>query len=162
MASGRYVRASGGGKVRASSRHSFTEGTQTYFWLFYVAASVDSNFRASDLFGRCCTCFPTIYSPTQQAESKETVQLFVAEDALNVGPIWETEQFSWTVPVRNREPELIEVESISSTCNCLSIEPRSFSLGPGERRDLQLRIDLTSDPEPTGNFCRPNDTGVER
>jgi hypothetical protein len=47
----------------------------------------------------------------------------------------------------------VEVESFGTTCNCLSIEPKSFHLGPGERRDLELKINLTSQVKESGNIA---------
>lgn len=54
------------------------------------------------------------------------------------------------MPIENHEGEPIEVESFSKTCNCLSVEPESFVLEPGERRELHLQIDLTKQTKPTG------------
>jgi hypothetical protein len=67
-----------------------------------------------------------------------------------MGTIWEDEQFTWTVPIENHETTAIEVESFGTTCNCLSIEPSSFVLAPGGRRELRMRINLTSQVKSTG------------
>jgi hypothetical protein len=80
----------------------------------------------------------------------ESTKLWIPPDALNMGTIWESEEFAWTVPIDNHELSPIEIQSFGSTCNCLSIEPQSFVLGPGQRRDLYLKIDLTSQVKPTG------------
>ncbi len=91
--------------------------------------------------------------PSFLRPSKRVVQLWIAPDALNMGTIWEDDQFTWTVPIENREPARIEVEQFGSTCNCLSIEPSSFELEPGERRQLRLRINLTSQVKETGQIA---------
>ena len=78
----------------------------------------------------------------------ETIQLWVPPAAFDMGTVWESDHFAWTVPVENREPAAIEVESFSSTCNCLSIQPKSFVLAPGERQELSLQIDLSGRPKP--------------
>jgi hypothetical protein len=57
------------------------------------------------------------------------------------------------VPVENREPFAVEIERFSSTCNCLSVEPKSFTLGPGETQTIRLQIDLTSQARPTGDIA---------
>ncbi len=70
-----------------------------------------------------------------------------------MGTIWEDEEFKWTAPIENREVTPIQVESFGTTCNCLSIEPNSFVLEPGERRELRLRINLTSQVKETGEVA---------
>jgi hypothetical protein len=69
---------------------------------------------------------------------------------LNIGTVWETDHFEWILPIENREETLIEVESFSTTCNCMSIVPQSFILEPGARRELRLQINLGSQLKPTG------------
>jgi hypothetical protein len=87
------------------------------------------------------------------ASTKAVVKLSVPQNAFNMGTVWEDEYFSWTVPIENQEAESIEVESFRRTCNCLSIEPESFVLGPGERRELRLTIDLLAQTKPTGEVA---------
>ncbi|HEV3258764.1 MAG TPA: hypothetical protein VG013_17975 [Gemmataceae bacterium] len=69
---------------------------------------------------------------------------------MNIGAVWENDRFTWTVPIENDEEKPVEVESFSTTCNCLSVEPQSFVLKAGERRELRLQIDLGSQVKPTG------------
>jgi hypothetical protein len=70
-----------------------------------------------------------------------------------MGTIWEDEQFAWTVPIENHEATPIEVASFGTSCNCLSVEPSSFVLAPGERRELRMRINLTSQVKDTGEVA---------
>jgi hypothetical protein len=91
--------------------------------------------------------------PSFLRQGKQVAQLWIPPDALNMGTIWEDEQFKWTAPIENREATPIEVESFGTTCNCLSIEPNSFVLEPGERRELRLRINLTSQVKETGEVA---------
>jgi hypothetical protein len=74
----------------------------------------------------------------------EVARLSVPEDRLDLGPVWESDEVYLTLPIENQESGPVEVESFSATCNCLSVEPRSFALRPGERRELRLRLDLTT------------------
>jgi hypothetical protein len=90
-------------------------------------------------------------SPAPRKE--DIVRLSIPPDALNMGTVWEDEDFSWTVPIENQEATSVEVESFSRTCNCLSVEPESFVLGPDERRELRLRIDLASQTKPNGEVA---------
>src|SRR5207302_10368849 len=66
----------------------------------------------------------------------------VPEDKLNVGEVWETKDFHWTLPVENKSRDTIEIVAFHSSCNCLSIEPSHVSIGPGQAIDVQLKIDL--------------------
>jgi hypothetical protein len=83
----------------------------------------------------------------------EPTKLWIPPDALNMGTIWESEEFAWTVPIENHEATPVAVESFGTTCNCLSIEPKSFVLGPGERRQLALKINLTSQVKEDGQIA---------
>ena len=83
----------------------------------------------------------------------EPIKLWITANALNMGTIWESDEFAWTVPIENHEAIPVQVESFGTTCNCLSIEPKSFVLGPGERRDLALKIDLTSQVKEGGQIA---------
>jgi hypothetical protein len=83
----------------------------------------------------------------------KATNLWIPPDALNMGTIWEAEEFAWTVPIENREATPVDVESFGTTCNCLSIEPKSFVLAPGERRELALKINLTSQVKEGGQIA---------
>jgi hypothetical protein len=74
----------------------------------------------------------------------------IAASSLDLGSLWESEEHVSTVTVENKEPTPVEVESVQTTCNCLSVEPQQFVLQPGERRELRLKIDLTAkSPQPS-------------
>jgi hypothetical protein len=83
----------------------------------------------------------------------ESTKLWIPPEALSMGTIWESEEFAWTVPIENHEAAPVEVESFGTTCNCLSIEPKSFVLQPGEQRQLALKINLTSQVKETGQIA---------
>jgi hypothetical protein len=109
------------------------------------------------LFALVVACAAAVWAETRHlaspgAANKGAVRLVVPADALNIGTVWENEQFEWTVEVENREETSVEVESFRRSCNCLSVEPQAFVLGPGERRNLHLHIDLSSQMKPTGEL----------
>ena len=71
-------------------------------------------------------------------ESKAVLVVDTAK--LNLGAMWETDRFELTIPVTDNEQhpiEIEEIESLSATCNCLLIEPRTLTVGPGEKRALR-------------------------
>lgn len=90
--------------------------------------------------------------PWEERGSIEVAQLLVPPTSLDLGTVWEAEEFAWTVPVENREEVPLDVRSVRATCSCLSVEPQSFVLEPGGRRDLRLNIDLVSKASPTGEM----------
>jgi hypothetical protein len=88
--------------------------------------------------------------PRELRDPSEVAQLLVPPTSLDLGTVWEAEEFAWTVSVENREEVPLEVQSVRATCSCLSVEPQSFVLEPGGRRDLRLNLDLISKTSQTG------------
>lgn len=70
--------------------------------------------------------------------------LEVPSGALDIGEVWETEEFNWTVPIKNRSGNPIEIAWFSKSCSCVAIEPESFTIQAGETREIRLKIDLAS------------------
>src|SRR3989442_2418715 len=46
--------------------------------------------------------------PSFLRQGKPVAQLWIPPDALNMGTIWEDDQFAWTVPIENHEGTSIE------------------------------------------------------
>jgi hypothetical protein len=80
--------------------------------------------------------------PTVQTD--ETAVLWIPAESLDFGTVYEDEYLSWTLPIENHKPVSVEIESFSTSCNCLLIDPPTLTIGPSERRDLRLKVDLTS------------------
>jgi hypothetical protein len=73
-------------------------------------------------------------------------ELFVEDKYLNFGTAWETTKFSWKLPFVNqseRQVEILDFESVCSSCTPVIVRPSSFVLKPGERREAELILDLT-------------------
>lgn len=64
------------------------------------------------------------------------------QSALAFGTVWETDAFVWSVPIVNRSGRQIDIADFVSNCVCTTITPRSFSLEPGERIVVSLKLDL--------------------
>jgi len=73
---------------------------------------------------------------------------------LEVGEVWEDPSYQTIVVVKNRADHRIEVSDLSGSCACTLVEPRSFTLNPGEEVSIRVTIDLTH------RF--PHQFGVER
>jgi hypothetical protein len=69
--------------------------------------------------------------------------LTVPAGALDFGEAGYEEKFPWTLPITNVSDKPVVVSSLTASCGCTSVEPTSFALEPGERRDVALSLDLT-------------------
>ena len=96
-------------------------------------------------------CMVAYVIGTGFAESPHEAQLSakgltVDSSALSLGDIWETPTYTAILPLKNTSDKTIEVLDFASSCDCTSVEPRSFSLDSGATIDLRLKIDLTHRP----------------
>lgn len=62
---------------------------------------------------------------------------------LDFGEVWEDADFHWKLPIRNTTTQEIKVLDFAVSCTCVSLKPRSFTLAPGEVKELELSLDLT-------------------
>jgi hypothetical protein len=69
--------------------------------------------------------------------------LSVHKDKLDLGEVWEDQQFAWTLPVANNGTESVHVEEVRTSCGCVVAQPRAFTLRPGETHPLRLTLNLT-------------------
>ena len=96
------------------------------------------------LAGACTAAFWIGHRP--EAQSYAPAALTVDPRALDLGNLWETQEFHWRLPIRNISDKRMEIEGFSTSCSCLkSIETESFSLQPGEVRNLSLLLDLENE-----------------
>ncbi|MCH8045203.1 MAG: DUF1573 domain-containing protein, partial [Planctomycetes bacterium] len=81
--------------------------------------------------------------------------LEVDPEHLDFGEVWVQDKFQWTLPITNTSSEPVEVLEFRSSCNCLSIEPKTLVLAPGETSDVHLTLDLTTrNPEQAAKASR--------
>lgn len=81
--------------------------------------------------------------------------LIVKEENLDFGDVWVQEAFGWQLSVYNPTGQDIEVLDLRSSCNCSSIEPKSFVVPAGGETDIRLVLDLKDpDAEPRRRFLR--------
>ena len=66
--------------------------------------------------------------------------LSVADKDLNLGDVWEQDNFPLQLTIRNDTKGPIEIERFSTSCGCASIEPRSPTVPP--RMGLPVRVTL--------------------
>lgn len=90
--------------------------------------------------------------------------LHIDSKHLDFGDVWETDQFEWTIPIRNTDTRQAELIGLAGSCNCGSVEPAAMSIPPGETRTLRIKIDLRpkagAKVEPTGRPFATTISGV--
>jgi len=69
--------------------------------------------------------------------------LYVPESALTFGEAVETHSHVLTLPLTNNGKKAVSIHGFSSSCTCLSIDPPTLTLGPTERKQLTVTLDLT-------------------
>lgn len=78
-----------------------------------------------------------------KAISEATDTVMVDEERLDFGEAWEDSQFRWTVPIANRTARQVVIAGFAASCSCVSIEPQTLDLLPGQTAVLTLTLDLT-------------------
>jgi hypothetical protein len=68
--------------------------------------------------------------------------LTVVAGDLDLGNQWIQSKLFHSITVLNPSKSRVVVRNVGASCNCTSVEPRSFRLNPGETRELNLVIDL--------------------
>lgn len=78
----------------------------------------------------------------QGRNAKARPSLMVIAGDLDMGEQWIQSELKRSVTVKNPTDATVVVRNVRASCNCTQVEPRSFSLAPGETRELTLVIDL--------------------
>lgn len=97
-------------------------------------------------YGMLAACCLAAYWLSVQANRKALPLLHLSIDpaALDLGTVWESEAFEWTLPLTNTGAQAVEISGFAPTCGCLSVEPAQFTLAPGQATDLKITVDLTA------------------
>lgn len=76
--------------------------------------------------------------------------LAIADENLNIGDVWETTDFCWTLPIENQTVEDVRISGFEASCDCVrSIEPKSLIVPAKRTRDVTLVLDLTRRSRPS-------------
>jgi hypothetical protein len=82
--------------------------------------------------------------------------LAVESSSLDLGEVWEEPEHVHTLILRNRGPREVNVTDVVTSCSCVSVRPRSFTVPPGGSVQLAVTLDLTKrDPGDLGQAVRP-------
>lgn len=91
--------------------------------------------------------------PQQSLQSQHPVPVLRIDDAfLGCGEVMRTDRFVWTIPVENSSPRVVQVDKLRGDCKCLSVEPSTFQLAPGEKLNVQMALDLRGKSSEPGNL----------
>jgi hypothetical protein len=75
--------------------------------------------------------------------NSSSTSLYVPPEYLDFGEVWETDRFSWTLPIQNRGQTDIHITSFGGSCSCAEVSPNNVVIAPGETREVHLTLDLT-------------------
>ncbi|MFN0021795.1 MAG: hypothetical protein ACKVP0_26410 [Pirellulaceae bacterium] len=68
--------------------------------------------------------------------------LDVAQGTLDIGSVDATNDFIWKLKVINRSARAVQITDMRASCGCTEIVPRSFKLGAGDVREVELHMNL--------------------
>ena len=69
--------------------------------------------------------------------------LYIADDKLDLGEVWETNDAILTVPISNRTDKPIEILDFESSCDCGEISPRRLTVPANGSANVTVKMDLT-------------------
>lgn len=88
--------------------------------------------------------FAWFMGTTARRVGVKNARLVVPEEYLNIGDVWEDNNYKWTIPVQNNSNKDINVKKFIVSCSCVSsIEPKSAIIPMEKRVDVQIVFDLT-------------------
>lgn len=70
--------------------------------------------------------------------------LAVASSSLHLGEVWEEPEFVHRLTVQNRGSGEVKVTDVLTSCGCVSVSPRTFTVPPGGSTQLAVTLDLTT------------------
>jgi hypothetical protein len=78
------------------------------------------------------------------APAYELVGLLAVESSsLDLGEVWEEPAYVHTLSLHNRSSREVTVTDVATSCGCVSVSPRSFTVPPGGTARLAVTLDLT-------------------
>lgn len=113
-----------------SKRLSDTLTTHRWVWLLFAAIVVGIGY----LFSRAHAV----------KEEPGKVPLSIAAEGLNIGDQWETKEFHWTLPIKNTSTSDVNVAKFLSECPCMTFDPPSVTLSPGQEVEVRVTCDMTA------------------
>jgi hypothetical protein len=75
---------------------------------------------------------------------RENGGLEIPQQHLDFGSVWAQHDFQMILELRNTSNQMVEVSGFLASCACVSIEPSSVVLAPGDSTQLRATPDLTT------------------
>ena len=69
--------------------------------------------------------------------------LMIPPECLDLGEVWRQPDFRCNLPVQNPTAVDADILDFATSCNCVSIEPRSLQVPAGQQATIRLKLDLT-------------------
>lgn len=82
-------------------------------------------------------------SPSTASNPEPPLPLRVDEAKLDFGEVWEASEFTFEFPVENFSDAAVRVTGWERSCTCLAAEPAQFTVGPGQKQTVRVKIVLT-------------------
>jgi hypothetical protein len=114
------------------------------------------------------SCRPTTSSNSTHDQTFETNTgsrmdaLFLDPNKLELGRKFQRSRSVTEVKLKNNSNKQIIIQTIETSCDCLTVHPSSMQLEPGQIVTLQVILDLSNDPDfkgglqATANICSDN------
>ena len=82
--------------------------------------------------------------PTTTKKPDQQSVLSINPRDLNLGEVWETDQFELVLPIRNTAATPVRIAEWRNSCSCLGVDPPSLEFGQSETKTVRVSLDLGS------------------
>jgi hypothetical protein len=93
-----------------------------------------------------CVAASAIVAEVLTAPSRQRL-LTLQPGSLDFGEVWAQPHFRWFMVVSNPNDQAISVDQIDTSCRCVSVEPSSFSINPGDSLALSVSMNLQGEAD---------------
>ena|GEM_PF-5896647 len=106
-------------------------------------------------------CFTYWFGFAREILPPPNAGLVVEAKELDFGEAWEVQEFPWRLTIHNPTGKDVKIDDWFHTCNCVSIEPKTLRILPGEIATAKLTLNLLDDsPSAEGKLRRDFDVGI--
>jgi hypothetical protein len=110
------------------------------------------------LMAACAAAYWIRPGPSQVSVTNEG--LVVADHNLQFGEVWENGVFEWKITIENPTQNDVAIDSIATSCSCLSLEPTTLVIHAGRHADVQLKINAALAPQQKNESAAAKDIEV--
>jgi len=92
----------------------------------------------------------------QNRGAESVFPIVVAQEDLDLGAIWATTDYSWTLHLENTSPREVELAELRASCKCLSVEPSPVTIPAKQQSEVTLRLDVSTAPDDNAKVKEPS------